>query len=135
MPAREPTTGGSSQAEGEADEIESSGDLHQALLREVNERIEKLNGEWEQTAADTVLCECGHPGCLEKIDIAPVDYERVRRFPARFIVKPGHVMGGSERIVERRLGYVVVEKVGASAATAIRRDPRRRSPNEQALLL
>jgi len=114
--------------------VESSGDLHQALLREVSERIEELNGGWEQLDRDTVLCECGHPGCLEKIEIAPSDYERVRRFPTRFLVKPNHVTAGSERPVELVDGYVVVEKLGASAATAIRRDPRRTSHREQEVL-
>jgi hypothetical protein len=116
------------------EESEPSGDLHQILLREVNERIEQLNGDWEQTDRDMVLCECGYPDCLEKIEIAAADYERVRRFPTRFLVKPDHVMGGSERIVERTDVYVVVEKVGESAASALRRDPRRTPPSEQAPL-
>jgi len=112
---------------------ESSGDLHQALLREVNEEIERLNGEWELDGRDTVLCECGHPNCLEQLDIAAAEYERVRRFPTRFLVKPNHVTGEEERIVEERYGYVVVEKVGPGAAIAIQRDPRRASRREQAV--
>jgi hypothetical protein len=55
-----------------------SGDLHQTLLREVNERIEQLNGSWASDGADGILCECGHPGSLEKIEIAAAAYERVR---------------------------------------------------------
>jgi hypothetical protein len=58
----------------------------------------------------------------------------VRRFPTRFLVKPGHVTAGSERIVELADGYVVVEKLGASAATAIRLDPRRTPDREQEAL-
>jgi hypothetical protein len=114
--------------------VESSGDLHQTFLREVNERIEHMNLGWGPSDRDRVLCECGHPGCLEKIEIAPADYERVRRFPTRFLVKPGHVTAGSERLVELADGYVVVEKLGASAATAIRRDPRRTPNREQEVL-
>jgi hypothetical protein len=116
------------------EESEPSGELHQILRRDVNERIEQLNGEWEQTDRDVVLCECGYSDCLEKIEIAAADYERVRRFPTRFLVKPDHVMGGSERIVERTHVYVVVEKVGESAATALRRDPRRTPLSKQAPL-
>jgi len=103
------------------------------LLREVNERIEHRNLAWRPSDRDRVLCECGHPGCLEKIEIASTDYERVRRFPTRFLVKPGHVTAGSERIVELADGYVV-EKLGASAATAIRLDPRRTPDREQEAL-
>jgi hypothetical protein len=106
-----------------------SGDLHQTLLREVNERIEELNGSWASDGADGILCECGHPGCMEKIEITAAAYERVRRFPTRFLVKPGHATAGSERIVERTFGYLVVEKVGHAAQTAIQLDPRRRSRN------
>jgi hypothetical protein len=122
---------GSSRADVE-EEIEPSGDLHQTLLREVNERIAQLNRDWQPADGDMVLCECGHSGCMEKIQIASVDYERVRRFPTRFLVKPDHDMRGSERIVERTNDYLVVEKVGASAATALRRDPRKTSSSAQA---
>lgn len=106
-----------------------SGDLHQTLLREVNERIEQLNGRWKREGEDGILCECGHPGCMEKIEITTAAYERVRRFPTRFLVKPGHATTGSERIVERTFGYLVVEKVGDAAQTAIKLDPRRGSRN------
>ena len=109
------------------DGSDHSGDLHQALLREVNERIEQLNGSWESEGADGILCECGHPGCVEKIEIAAAAYERVRRFPTRFLVKPGHATTVSERIVEQTYDYLVVEKVGHAAGTAIQLDPRRRS--------
>jgi hypothetical protein len=106
-----------------------SGALHQTLLREVNERIEQLNGNGELEGG-VVLCECGHPGCLEKIEITAAAYERVRCFPTHFLVKAGHATAGSERIVEQTNGYLVVEKVGHAAEMAIQLDPRRRSPNE-----
>jgi hypothetical protein len=101
------------------------------LLREVNERIEELNGTWESKGADGILCECGHPDCTETIEIATDAYERVRRFPTRFLVKPGHALPASERVLEHTPGYLVVEKVGPAAETAITRDPRRRAPGTQ----
>ena len=93
---------------------------------EVNERIEQLNERWKHEGGDGILCECGHPGCMEKIEITAAAYERVRRFPTRFLVKPGHATAGSERIVEQTYDYLVVEKVGHAAQTAIQLDPRRR---------
>jgi len=93
-----------------------------------------MNLAWGPSDRDRVLCECGHAGCLEKIETAPSEYERVRRFPTRFFVKPGHVTSGSERLVELADRYVIVEKLGASAATAIRRDPRRTPHREQEVL-
>jgi hypothetical protein len=114
---------GSSDPGGE--EQESAAGLHETLMREVNERIERLNEGWELNGHDVVLCECAHPDCLERIEIDAVAYERVRRFPTRFLVKPDHVARDGERIVERAYGYVVVEKLGPSAGAAIRHDPRR----------
>ena len=87
----------------------------QTLLREVNEQIERLNGEWEIVGRDTVLCECGHPDCLEKIDVAAAEYEHVRRFSEQFLVKPDHVAEDGERVVREGAGYVVVEKIDAGA--------------------
>jgi hypothetical protein len=116
---------------GGAPEDGRSGDLHQSLLREVNERIEQLNGTWEYEGQDGILCECGHPGCMEKIAITPEAYGRVRRVPTRFLVKHGHATTGSERIVEQTSAYVVVEKLGDAAETAIQLDPRRRARARQ----
>jgi hypothetical protein len=116
---------------GGAPENGRSGDLHQALLREVNERIEQLNGTWEYEGQDGILCECGHPGCMEKIEITPEAYERVRQHPTRFLVKHGHATTGSERIVAQTYDYLVVEKLGDAAKTAIRLDPRRRPHTKQ----
>ena len=99
--------------------------LHETLIRDVNERIERLNGEWELNGHDIVLCECADPSCLEPIEIEAAAYEHVRRFPTRFLVTPNHVAREGERIVEQADDYVVVEKIGAGAATAVRHDPRR----------
>ena len=98
--------------------------LHETLIRDVNEQIERLNGERELNGHDIVLCECADPYCLERIEIESTAYEHVRRFPTRFLVTPDHVAREGERIVEQADGYFVVEKVGAGAATAVRHDPR-----------
>ncbi len=74
-----------------------------------------------------MLCECGNPGCLERIEVAAADYEAVRRYPIRFIVKPGHIAGEGERIVREASECVVVEKLGPAAGVAVRLDPRRRA--------
>jgi len=101
------------------------GELRQTLFREVNEQIERLSGEWLMVDRDTVLCECGHPDCLEQIEVSAEEYEAVRLFPTRFLVKPKHVAPEGERVVHETVGYVVVEKLGPGAETAIRSDPRR----------
>jgi hypothetical protein len=97
----------------EAVATDGSSDHRQTLLREVNDHIERLNGEWEIVGRDTVLCECGDAECQEKIDVATADYAFVRGFAARFLVKPDHVAYEGERVVQEGTGYVVVEKLGA----------------------
>jgi hypothetical protein len=108
----------------------------QALFREVNEQIEALDDKWRDRHVETmsVLCECGNGRCLERIEIAAADYEEVRRFPTRFVVKPRHVVGKSERIVHESSDYVVIEKSGDGALDAVYLDPRgasARKPNHR----
>jgi predicted methyltransferase len=55
----------------------------------------------------------------------------VRRFPTRFLVKREHVAREGERIVEQNDGYVIVEKYGDAAVTAIQHDPRRASRGDR----
>jgi hypothetical protein len=99
---------------------------HQAVFREVNERIEELAESFDLKDELTILCECGSGQCDERIALREDEYEQLRGVPTHFAVRPGHEIPDVERVVERRDGYVVVEKVGASAKDAIRLDPRRR---------
>jgi len=54
------------------------------------------------------------------------EYERVRRFPTRFVVSPAHAGVKGERVIDETASFVVVEKIGDAAVVAIRLDPRRR---------
>lgn len=104
-------------------------DAHQVLRREVNEQIDEissrfLNGE---TGELVVMCECAHLGCTARIALPRQEYEAVRQFPTRFLVKEGHEVGDAERLVGEAEGYVIVEKVGAAARYAVTTDPRARS--------
>jgi hypothetical protein len=99
---------------------------HQALFREVNERIEELAETFDLKDELTILCECGSGRCAERIALREDEYERLRRIPTHFAVRPGHETPAVERVVERHDAFVVVEKFGGSAGAAIRLDPRRR---------
>lgn len=99
---------------------------HQVLVREVNERIERLTDRWNlREPAFAVLCECGDPDCVNHIDVPRDAYEEVRSTPSRFVLATGHE-NGRDRVVGRYDGYVVVEKRGDDAVTAARSDPRNR---------
>jgi len=93
----------------------------QLLVRQLNEQIRSLAGP---DALD-IVCECVNGSCFERLIVSLDEYEAVRRFPTRFVVKEGHVAGDIEREVVRLDGAVVVEKSGPDAEQAILFDPRR----------
>jgi hypothetical protein len=97
----------------------------QSLSRDVNERIEELAEDFDLMDEMEILCECGHGGCHERIMLTEVQYEALRRIPTHFAVLPGHEIPADERVVEHHGGFMVVEKLGESAVTAVRLDPRR----------
>jgi hypothetical protein len=104
--------------------------VHQTLRREVNEQVRHLNSRLDNTEGDSmdVVCECAFTGCTGRVEMAMSDYEAVRRFPTRFVVKAGHEVTEFERVVDDADTYVVVEKFGSGGSYALRADPRRRRP-------
>jgi len=97
----------------------------QSLFREVNERIDELAETFELRDEVPILCECGNTECSERIMLTQAEYEAIRRIPTHFAVLHGHDIPAVERIAEQNERYVVVEKFGESAVTAIKLDPRR----------
>jgi hypothetical protein len=99
---------------------------NEALFREVNERIERISATLQVSDERLkILCECGVPTCLEQLDVATSEYERVRADPTLFLIRPGHEHADLEEVVERREGYYIVRKVASDAAqTARDLDPR-----------
>jgi hypothetical protein len=104
--------------------------VHQTLRREVNEQVRRLNSRLDGDQAERfdVVCECVFTGCTGRVEMGISEYETVRRFPTRFVVKAGHEVSESERVVDEGDTYVVVEKFGSGGAYALRADPRRRKP-------
>jgi hypothetical protein len=97
---------------------------NQALFRRVNEEVCRVAMGFAVVDEELeLLCECEHGDCLARFSIALGDYEAVRRFPTRFLIKPEHV-GADEQVVAETPGYAVVEKVGRSAVAATVLDPR-----------
>jgi hypothetical protein len=108
---------------------EVDGVVHQTLRREVNEQVRKLGAGLDGSLHDAidVVCECGYSGCTGRLTMTVADYEAVRRFPTRFLVKAGHEVSEFERVVAESDAYVVVEKVGRGGSYAVGIDPRRRA--------
>jgi hypothetical protein len=97
----------------------------QSLFRDVNERIDEVSESFDLQEAMTIFCECGSDKCGAQITLSEAEYEKLRRIPTHFAVLPGHEIPAVERVVETNERYVIVEKFGEAAITAIKLDPRR----------
>jgi hypothetical protein len=106
------------------DELQERLGANEAVFREINEGIER--GQWpgEEDAPVSFRCECARLGCTELIELSLREYEHVRSDPRRFIVLPGHERLAVETVVERRPGYLVVEKLDQAGERAAETDPR-----------
>jgi hypothetical protein len=85
---------------------------NEALFREVNAHIAELEQRAGMEPADVLplLCECARSRCTFPIEVDPETFDRVRENPRRFLVAPGHEQLDVESVVERRPGYLIVEK-------------------------
>lgn len=86
---------------------------NEALFREVNLHIADLEEGSLSLGEDELLslvCECAHTGCTIPIEVDPATFEQVRDNPLRFLVAPEHEDLDAESVVERREGYLIVEK-------------------------
>jgi hypothetical protein len=94
---------------------------NEALIREVNERIEKVDKAAEEAslapeeAFFEFLCECGAEdagdlGCEEHVQLTIREYEQVRSQDDRFAVYPGHEQAELEWVAARNERFVVVDK-------------------------
>lgn len=100
----------------------------EALFREVNERIAESAGRFESDEA-AFVCECADPACAHRLEVPLADYERVRADGTRFLLAPGHEDDRFERVLRRRGGFNVVQKVSRVVADTVRRlDPRAAGP-------
>jgi hypothetical protein len=101
---------------------------NEALLREVNERLERVDKQAESRGWPPehgyfeFHCECG-TACTEKVQMTIAEYESVRSQDDRFALVPGHETPKLERIAERTERYVIVDKHG-DAEALVSDDPR-----------
>jgi hypothetical protein len=92
---------------------------NEALFREVNENIARLEERHGTTSAQPVyICECANAACTEQIVIDADTYRRVRAEARCFFVRPGHQEPELERVVETHSDFLVVEKTGAAGQVA-----------------
>jgi hypothetical protein len=101
---------------------------NQALFREVNERLLQLAGGFQDGAVD-IVCECSREDCTTTLAVVRDDYEWVRANARLFLVATGHELLEVERVVDRRDGFTVVEKI-METEFAEESDPRRPDSGE-----
>jgi hypothetical protein len=94
------------------------------VFRDVNEGIARGLWPGEDQTAISFRCECARLGCNQLIELRRGEYEGVRAHPRRFVVAVGHQVLAAETVVQRRPGYLVVEKRGEAGGEAESRDPR-----------
>ena len=92
---------------------------NEALFREVNENIARMEARHGTTTANSVfLCECARADCTQQVTVGSDVYARVRQRPRQFLVLPGHDDPQLEQVVERHRDYLIVEKTGAAGEIA-----------------
>ncbi|NUT55340.1 MAG: hypothetical protein HOQ03_05075 [Thermoleophilia bacterium] len=95
------------------------------MFRELNERLEQLTEPADAEELLDLVCECGDASCTARIRVARQDYEDTRSVPTHFVVAPGHVEPGIERVLQKRADYDLIEKApGIPADVAKDTDPR-----------
>jgi hypothetical protein len=75
--------------------------------RQVNEAIEPRD---RSDASAVFVCECGHLGCSDTVEMRVAEYEAVRTSFDRFLLVPGHEIEEVDKVVERHQRYLVVVK-------------------------
>jgi hypothetical protein len=90
---------------------------NEALLRQVNEHIERLSAGveergWTPGGRIEFVCECGR-GCDRRLLLSHEEYDGVHTQADRFVVAPEHVTRDIEVVVARTDRYVVVDKLPA----------------------
>lgn len=82
----------------------------QCLVHASNEAIERVSLTLTRRADRLVLrCECGDPACLEQIAPTPAEYEAVRAYGSRFIVRLNHENPETATVVSENERFAVVD--------------------------
>lgn len=98
---------------------------NEALLRQVNERIEDVNESIGKGELTDFLCECGDESCTAPVSLTLTEYGEIRSDPIHFVIALGHETVGVERVVEENDRFAVVEKSNDEAEEiAVETDPR-----------
>jgi hypothetical protein len=65
-----------------------------------------------------LICECADLRCNALLAATAADYAQRSRGAHGFWVRPGHEMGGLERVVEENADYAIVQKLVAAVVVS-----------------
>jgi hypothetical protein len=99
---------------------------NEEVVRSVNQRIDAAAEQHNVSAPLPFHCECSDASCVEKLSVAPGEYERILGERFHFIVIPGHENDDVERVVASHATYLVVEKTGEAREQIERDHPQER---------
>ena len=85
---------------------------NEMAFRGINDRIREAAVRYGDVDPEAIsfICECADGGCVDQIVLSLDDYRLLRTYTRRFAVREGHDEPEFETVVERRHGYVVIEK-------------------------
>jgi hypothetical protein len=83
---------------------------NEAAFRELNDALEARVHDADRAEQAGFVCECGNADCDALVHVPLERYAAVRRDPRQFLLLPGHEIPGTEDVVDRGDGYVVVRK-------------------------
>jgi hypothetical protein len=86
---------------------------NEELFRQVNLNIADLEERARRTAwgeALPLVCECAAAACTFPIEVNAATFEWVRENLLWFLVAEGHEQLDVETVIDRRNGYLIVEK-------------------------
>ena len=82
------------------------------MFQEVNARLEadvhRVTSPGERIA---FVCECSRLSCRDVVELTIEEFRGLRATEERFALVPGHEILEVEKVVERRDGHIVVEKL------------------------
>lgn len=89
---------------------------NRALARKAKANIANRADRPEIEAGEPVfVCECADRDCDERLpNVALMLYDQIKENPRRFLVALGHHQGETERVIERRPNFLIVEDAKAS---------------------
>jgi hypothetical protein len=80
---------------------------NEVRFREINESAQPQR---ETRGTGRFICECADRSCMAWLDVPTDEYARVREDPRHFLVAPTHEIPDVETVIDRGVGYFVIEK-------------------------